>query len=86
MRFAAYSDSRQTLFSIITLLVDDSDQRIIHSYQQITYLYTKHCQTKFNMYLLYSHRPKVLTKNYSIHIGIYEKIVVNISWKFIDTT
>ena len=40
----------------------------------MTYLYTKHCQKKFNIYLLYSQRPKILTKNYSIHIDIYEKI------------
>jgi hypothetical protein len=32
------------------------------------------CETKFNTYLLYSTRPKNNTKNYSIHIDIYEKI------------
>ncbi|CAF1281628.1 unnamed protein product [Rotaria sordida] len=32
------------------------------------------CQTKFNIYLLYSTRSKNLTKNDFIHIDIYEKI------------
>ncbi|UJR18456.1 hypothetical protein I4U23_005361 [Adineta vaga] len=33
----------------------------------------KHCQEKFHIYLLYSTRPKNETKQYSIHIDIYEK-------------
>ncbi|CAF1509173.1 unnamed protein product, partial [Rotaria sordida] len=74
LRFQTFSDSRQTLFALIILLIDDSNERIIHSYQQLTYIYIRDCQTKFNIYLLYSTRPKNLTKNYFIHIDIYEKI------------
>ncbi|CAF1335321.1 unnamed protein product [Rotaria sordida] len=62
------------LFALIILLIDDSNERIIHSYQQLTYIYIRDCQTKLNIYLLYSTRPKNLTKNYFIHIDIYEKI------------
>jgi hypothetical protein len=73
IQFQALSDSRQTQFTIIILLIDDSDQRIIHSYEQINYFLLKNCQTKFQFYLLYSTRPKDLTKNYSIQIDFYEK-------------
>ncbi|CAF2836494.1 unnamed protein product [Rotaria sp. Silwood2] len=74
MRFETGSDSRRTLFAIIVSLIDDSDERIIHSYQQFTYLYIDHCSIKFNTYLLYANRPKNQTKQYSLHIDIYEKI------------
>jgi hypothetical protein len=75
IRFQAYSGSTRTLFALLVSLIDDSDERIIHSHQQLTYLYIQHCQTKFNIYLLYSTRPKLSTRNYSIHIDIYEKIL-----------
>jgi hypothetical protein len=74
IKFRAFSDSYQTLFAIIISLIDDGDQRIIHSYEQITYLSFSHCETKFNIYLLYATRPKNLTKQYRIHIDFYEKI------------
>jgi hypothetical protein len=74
LQFRTFSDSRRTLFAVIISLIDDSHERIIHSYQQFAYLYIQHCQNKFNIYLLYSTRPKLSTKNYSIHIDIYEKI------------
>ena len=81
--FVYTSDSVQIPFIIIVSLIDDSDERIIHSYEQFTYLSIKHCQRKFNIYLLYSTRPKDETKNYSIHIDIYEKITLNYRGSFI---
>ncbi|CAF0846582.1 unnamed protein product [Adineta steineri] len=77
MRFQAYSDSRRTLFALVITLIDDSDKRIIHSHEQFTYLYVNDCQKKFNVYLLYSTRPKNDTQNYSIHIDIYDKTSLN---------
>jgi hypothetical protein len=74
LQFQTYSDARRTLFALVVSLIDDSNERIIHSHQQLTYLYIQHCQIKFNIYLLYSTRPKHLTKHYSVHIDIYEKI------------
>ncbi|UJR12638.1 hypothetical protein I4U23_016813 [Adineta vaga] len=68
------SDSWQIPFSIIILLIDNTDQRIIHSYEQLNYLSVKHCKMKYNIYLTYSTRPKDFKKNYSIHIDIYERI------------
>ncbi|CAF4110326.1 unnamed protein product [Adineta steineri] len=72
-RLRALSESRQTLFAIVILLIDNSNQRIIHSSEQFTYISIRDCKMKFNNYLFYSTRPKDSTKNYSIHIDIYEK-------------
>ncbi|CAF1013120.1 unnamed protein product [Rotaria sp. Silwood1] len=74
MQFQTSSDSRRTLFAIVISLIDDSDEQIIHSYQQFTYLYIYHCSIKFNTYLLYATRPKNQTKQYSLRIDIYEKV------------
>ncbi|CAF1130271.1 unnamed protein product [Adineta steineri] len=72
-RFRALSESRQTLFAIVILLIDNSNERIIHSSEQFTYISIRDCKMKFNNYLFYSTRPKDSAKNYSIHIDIYEK-------------
>ena len=74
LKFQAYSASRRTLFAIVVSLIDNSTERIIHSHQHLTYLYIRDCQKKFNLYLLYATRPKNHTKQYSLHIDIYEKI------------
>jgi hypothetical protein len=74
LQFRVASDSLQTPFIIIILLIDDS---IIHSYEQLTYLPMKNCRRKSNIYLLYSIRPKNEMKKYFIHIDIYEKITLN---------
>jgi hypothetical protein len=66
-------NSWKTLFSIIISLIDSSDERIIHSYKQLTYSTEKDCLQRFNFYLFYSHRPRNFSKVYSIHIDIYEK-------------
>ncbi|CAF1225711.1 unnamed protein product [Rotaria sp. Silwood1] len=74
IRFQALSDSWSTLFAIIISLIDDSNERIIQSFEQFTYLSMRDCKIKFNAYLLYLTQPKNKTKNYAIHIDIYEKI------------
>jgi hypothetical protein len=74
LQFQTYSDSRRTLFAVIVSLIDDTKERLIHSYQQFNYLYVRDCAIKFNMYLLYSTRPKNLNTSYSVHIDIYEKL------------
>jgi hypothetical protein len=77
IQFRASSNSWQIPFAIIISLIDDNNERIIHSYEQFTYLSIRDCQIKFNIYLIYSTRPKNQTQNYSIHIDIYEKISLN---------
>ncbi|CAF1090135.1 unnamed protein product [Adineta steineri] len=74
IRFKALSDSWQTPFAIVILLIDDDNEQMIHSYEQLTYLSMRDCENKSHLYLTYSNRPKNETKNYGIHIDIYEKI------------
>jgi len=69
----ALSQSYKTLFAIVISLIDDTDQRIIHSFIQISYFAVRDCAKKYTDYLVYSSRPKDPTKTYSIHIDIYEK-------------
>ena len=73
MQIHALSDAWQTPFAFIVSLTDDNDKQTIHSYEQFTYLPMRDCQVKFNIYLLYSTRPKNQSKHYSLHIDIYEK-------------
>ncbi|CAF1434089.1 unnamed protein product [Adineta steineri] len=72
--FRAPAQLRQIPFIILIVLIDNTNQRIIHSYEQFTYLSIRDCNIKFNVYLLYSTRPKRMNRTYSIHIDIYEKI------------
>jgi hypothetical protein len=74
IQFRAMSDSWQTPFAIVISLIDDTNERIVHSYEQFTYLSVKDCKIKFNVYLLYSTGRKNATKDYAIHIDIYEKV------------
>ncbi|CAF5148900.1 unnamed protein product, partial [Rotaria sp. Silwood1] len=77
------SDSWSTLFTIVISLIDHSEQRIIHSYEQLTYLSVRDCKIKFNIYLLYSNRPKSQSQNYSIHIDVYEKVSLDYRASFL---
>ncbi|CAF0969766.1 unnamed protein product [Adineta ricciae] len=73
IRFHVPAQARQTLFAILVMLIDDSPQRTIHSFEQFTYLSIRDCQTKINLYLLYATRPKHANRTYSIHIDIFDK-------------
>ncbi|CAF3051659.1 unnamed protein product [Rotaria sp. Silwood2] len=83
IQFRALSDSYSIVFAIIVTLIDDSEQRTIHSYEKLTYLSIRDCKVKFNIYLLYSTRPKNQTNNYAIHIDIYEKLSLNYRGSFL---
>ncbi|CAF1279777.1 unnamed protein product [Adineta ricciae] len=73
LQFKVHSDSRRVLFTFIVSLIDnDNNERTIYSYEQNTYFYFKDCSNKYNIYLL--HPKYSYTKNYSIHIDVYEKI------------
>ncbi|CAF1551951.1 unnamed protein product, partial [Adineta steineri] len=62
-------------FQLVIMLIDD--QETIYSYhEQITYVPKRDCLKKFNIYLLYPHRPKNLSSNYSIRIDIFNKITL----------
>jgi hypothetical protein len=82
MQLNAIASAQRTLFILVISLIDDSYERIIHSYQQMTYIYVRDENTKFNFYLLYSTRPKDTKKTYAIHIDIYEKMTLNYRGSF----
>jgi hypothetical protein len=63
------------VYAILLTLIDN--QKLIHSYEQLTYIPTQNCDIKFNLYFLYNSRPKDLSKNYSIHIDVYDRIHVS---------
>lgn len=62
----------QTLFTFVIMLIDNHTN--IHSYEQLQFLATRDCPKKFNLYLLYSSRPKLLNYTYHIRIDAYDKI------------
>lgn len=74
IKFRAFSDSYRTPFAILISLIDNSDDRIVHSYEKITYSSISQCETKFNIYLLYATSWKNLSQQYQIHIDFYEKM------------
>ncbi|UJR38686.1 hypothetical protein I4U23_031352 [Adineta vaga] len=65
------------------LLIDNTNQRTIHSYEQFTYLSVRDCKIIFNLHLFYATRPKDMKSNYSIHIDIYEKSFLKYRASFI---
>ncbi|UJR11418.1 hypothetical protein I4U23_015598 [Adineta vaga] len=73
-----------TFAIFIKLIDDDNDQQQIQSYEQIIYIAKITCGQPFDKYLPYSTRPKHLSKNYSIHIDVYDKVSVEYlaSWYF----
>ncbi|CAF3346667.1 unnamed protein product [Rotaria socialis] len=58
---------------VISFFEDDNDRQEIYSYHQLTYLPKDGCGRSFNIYLLYSARPKNNSKNCSIHIDAFDK-------------
>jgi len=74
IKFQTLSDSLRTLFTIFFLLIDNTDQRIIHSYEQLTYSSAKYCEEAFELTLIYGNRSKNLTKQYQIHVDIFETL------------
>ncbi|CAF1495695.1 unnamed protein product [Adineta ricciae] len=77
MNITAPARSRQTLFVLVVLLLDDTSQRLAHSYEQLSYLHVRDKDVQYNFYLLYSTRPKDAIKQYFIHIDIYEKTTLH---------
>ncbi|CAF1503095.1 unnamed protein product [Adineta ricciae] len=63
------------IIGIIIRLVDQN--AFVHSFEQLTHIPRIDCNTKYNLHLLFHHRPKHLTTNYSIYIDIYDKFHLN---------
>ncbi|CAM2709396.1 unnamed protein product [Rotaria socialis] len=62
---------RRNVYVIVIMLIDEEET--INSYNQYEYIASQSCGVKLNRYLLFSKRPKNMSKNYSIRIDAYEK-------------
>ncbi|CAF3545057.1 unnamed protein product [Rotaria socialis] len=62
---------RRNVYVIVIMLIDEEEN--INSYNQYEYIASQSCGIKLNRYLLFSKRPKNMSKNYSIRIDAYEK-------------
>ena len=71
-----------TMFTFLIFLIDDETN--IESHDYIEYSPVRDCNMKFNVYLLYSTRPKNSSKNYSIRIDAFNRMKVDYraSWIF----
>jgi hypothetical protein len=89
VQFQSFYNSYRSVFHAIVLLIDDSNEQVIHSHKQ--FIFQKYmggeddCEISFYYLasLIYSTRPKDLLKNYSIHINIYEKISLSYFGSFL---
>ncbi|CAF3313903.1 unnamed protein product [Rotaria sp. Silwood2] len=70
------------VFTFIITLIDD--EGYVESHDYFEYLSIRDCDTKFNVYLLYSTRPKNTLKNYSVRIDAFNKLTLSYraSWIF----
>ena len=68
------TSERRDVYQILILLIsyDNLDEQIEY-FDQFEYLASQSCGIKLNRYLLYSTRPKNISKNYSIQIDVFEK-------------
>ncbi|CAF2548734.1 unnamed protein product [Rotaria sp. Silwood2] len=60
------------IFQLIIMLIDEQ-RNIVPNHEQMIYMPAHDCITKYNIYLLYPHRPKHLSVNYSIRIDLFDK-------------
>jgi len=63
-----------TAFLVSISLIDNSNERMIHSHEQFTETRTDYCRFENSLNLFYSTRPKDERKSYFIHVDIYERI------------
>ncbi|CAF2727459.1 unnamed protein product [Rotaria sp. Silwood2] len=75
---------QQRIYAIVVTLIEDDDNRQeIHSYHQLTQESISRCGRPFNIYLLYSVRPKNNSKKYNIRIDAFDKssLIYLASWR-----
>ncbi|CAF4269005.1 unnamed protein product, partial [Rotaria sordida] len=68
--------SSTVIYQLIIMLIDEQGN-IAPNYEQITYMPAHDCNAKFNIYLLYPHRPKYSSTNYSIRIDLFDKLTLD---------
>jgi hypothetical protein len=81
LQVRAASDWRSIFVFLITLI---DNERNIQSHDHVEYLPIRDCKTKFNIYLLYSTRPKNSSKTYSVKIDAFNEkaLKYRASWIF----
>jgi hypothetical protein len=81
LQIRASSDWRSVFIFLITLI---DNEKNIESHNHIEYLPSRDCRTKFNIYLLYSTRPKNSSKTYSVQIDAFSQMTLKYraSWIF----
>jgi hypothetical protein len=81
LQIQAASDWRNLSTFVITLI---DNEKNIESHDHIEYLSVRDCDTKFNVYLLYSTRAKNSSKTYSVQIDAFNKLTLSYrtSWIF----
>ncbi|CAF1107158.1 unnamed protein product [Rotaria sordida] len=76
---------RLATYAIVIMLIDDDDKRQeIDAYDQFVYIAKQSCSIKLNRYLLFSTRPKNVSKNYNVRIDVFKKNELKYvgSWHF----
>ncbi|CAF1622897.1 unnamed protein product [Adineta ricciae] len=63
------------IFQVIVVLINQHNE-IIGNHERILFAPIQHCGTKFHLYLLYPHRPKSPSTNYSIRIDLFDKVTL----------
>ncbi len=65
-------------------LLGDDERQEIDAYDQFVYIAKQSCSMKLNRYVLFSTRPKNISKNYSVRIDTFETNAITFveSWHF----
>ena len=71
------------IWKAMAYLIDNDNERIIHSYRLFTVAQTINCGFAYAFSLIYSTRPKNPTKSYSIHIDMYDRQSLNYRGSFL---
>lgn len=74
--FSRNFTSNHVALQAIIMLIDENGH-IAPNHERITYVPSRDCNTKYNLYLLYPNRPKNLSQTYSIRIDIFDKTNLN---------
>ncbi|UJR16921.1 hypothetical protein I4U23_003819 [Adineta vaga] len=69
---------------VFVIYLFDETYGIVNSYNKLRFVSTRDCNTKFNFHLLYSSRPKLSNRIYSVRIDLFEMITFKYrgSWLF----
>ena len=78
------TDKKHDFYAVVVSLIeDDNDRQVLHSYDQFIYIPQSNCRRSHNVYLLYIKNQKTTSKNYSIHVDVFNKLTLTYlaSWQ-----